>query len=263
MNLLLPQLIQDLIKDKPYTVDSTGLSGSQVLLFADSVLKIETADPENRKTTELMDWLHGKLPAPEILAFCSQDGLDYTLMTRIPGKMACDTEYLEQPELLLSLLADTLKQLWALDISACPRKQTPGELLNLARYRVEHDLVDVENTEPDTFGPGGFRDPAELLHWLEDHQPELDPVLVHGDFCLPNLFFDDKKLSGLIDLGHAGVGDRYLDIALCYRSLKHNFDGSYGGKVYPDFDPDRLFAHLGMKPDWDKIRYYLLLDELF
>lgn len=159
----LPQPIQTLIKNKPYTLDSTGLSGSRVLLFDDLVLKIEKADPDNRKTAAFMDWLQGKLPTPEILEFHTQDGLDYTLMTRVAGKMACDTEYLEQPELLLSLLAHTLKELWAVDTSACPRLQTPKELLKLARYRVEHDLVDVENAEPETFCPDGFRDPAHLL----------------------------------------------------------------------------------------------------
>lgn len=28
-------------------------------------------------------------------------------------------------------------------------------------------------------------------------------------------------------------------------------------------NPDRLFEELGMAPDWEKIRYYILLDELF
>ena len=64
-------------------------------------------------------------------------------------------------------------------------------------------------------------------------------------------------------LGDTGIGDKWRDIALCYRSLKHNFDGSYGGKVYPDFDPDMLFEALEIEPDWEKLRYYILLDELF
>jgi Aminoglycoside phosphotransferase len=72
-----------------------------------------------------------------------------------------------------------------------------------------------------------------------------------------------EKLSGLIDVGDTGEGDKWKDIALCYRSLKHNFDGTYGGKVYPDFNPDKLFEALGIEPDWDKIKYFILLDELF
>lgn len=50
---------------------------------------------------------------------------------------------------------------------------------------------------------------------------------------------------------------------LYYRSLKHNFEGKYGGQKYENFNPDILFEKLGMEPDWEKIRYYILLDELF
>ena len=89
------------------------------------------------------------------------------------------------------------------------------------------------------------------------------PAKSYAYFVLPNVFFEGENLSGLIDLGDFGVADKYQDIALCYRSLKHNFDGSFGGKIYEDFNADLLFDKLGLEPDWEKIRYYTLLDELF
>ena len=70
-------------------------------------------------------------------------------------------------------------------------------------------------------------------------------------------------MAGFIDLGDCGIGDKWRDIALLYRSLKHNFDGTYGGKDYPDFHPDRLFDAMGIEPDREKLDYYILLDELF
>ena len=87
--------------------------------------------------------------------------------------------------------------------------------------------------------------------------------LIHGDFCLPNIFFQGDCLSGMIDLGRAGLADRWQDIALCYRSLKHNYSGKYGGKVYDNYNPDLFFDALGVEPDWEKLKYYILLDELF
>ena len=69
--------------------------------------------------------------------------------------------------------------------------------------------------------------------------------------------------SGLIDLGACGIGDRWRDIALCYRSLRWNAEGAYGGKVYPDVKSQMLFDALGIGPDLEKIRYYILMDELF
>ena len=87
-------------------------------------------------------------------------------------------------------------------------------------------------------------------------------MLSHGDLCLPNIFLTENGISGFIDLGDAGVGDRWRDIALCHRSLRHNADGSYGS-VKKDVNPDELFSLLGIRPDPEKLRWYLLLDELF
>ena len=77
-----------------------------------------------------------------------------------------------------------------------------------------------------------------------------------------NVFFENGKVSGFIDLGDAGIADRWYDIALGYRSLKHNADGTYGA-YYADVHPDDLFKKLGIEPDWERIKYYILLDELF
>ena len=177
--------------------------------------------------------------------------------------MSCNEYYMGRPQELLGLLAEALEMLWSVDISDCPRRRDLDTELEEARYRVENGLVDIDQTEPETFGEGGFASPSELLEWLESNKPPIEPVLSHGDFCLPNIFLNGGTVSGFIDLGDMGIGDRWRDISLCWRSLEHNFDGSYGGKVYKDFDPDMLFEKLNIEPDRDKLRYYILLDELF
>lgn len=62
-------------------------------------------------------------------------------------------------------------------------------------------------------------------------------------------------------MGNAGAGDRWMDLALGWRSLKHNSDGHYG-KTYPNINPDDLFRAAGIPKDEEKLRYYILLDEL-
>lgn len=124
-------------------------------------------------------------------------------------------------------------------------------------------LVDVDNVEPDTFGSDGFENPAALLRWLWAHRPEEEPALSHGDYCLPNVFLDGGNVSGFLDLGRAGVADKWCDIALCYRSLSHNYSGRFHSAAYSGYDDLLLFKALGLEPDWQKIRYYILLDELF
>ena len=261
---IIPGNIKSLISGREYTTDDTGMSGSCIMIFDDMVLKIEKCRKETAETVEIMRWLEGKLPVPKIICFESDSEYQYLLMSRVKGDMSCSKYYLEHPDELLKLLAQTLKLLWSIDITDCPRVRDIDADLKEVRYRVANGLTNLENSEPGTFGPDGrFKDPEELLKWLEDKKPSLEPVLSHGDFCLPNIFFEDGKLSGLIDLGDTGIGDKWRDIALCYRSLKHNFDGTYGGKVYPDFDPDMLFDALGIEPDRYKIDYFIMLDELF
>ncbi|MCH5323754.1 MAG: aminoglycoside 3'-phosphotransferase [Eubacterium sp.] len=261
MSIQLPLTIQQLTSEKPYTLDSTGLSGSQIRIYDDMVLKIEEYIDEAENTAKMLRWLDGKLPAPRLIHHEISDGKSYMLMSRINGRMSCD--FLDEQEMVVSMMAEGLKMLQGVDISDCPCCNGLDVKLAAARYNVENGLVDTENVQPETYGDGGFSGPAELLEWLCDNRPEEELTLTHGDFCLPNILLDGGKISGFIDLGKAGVADRWTDIAICWRSLKDNYNGGYGGKVYEDFDPDLLFEKLGIQPDMEKLRYYILLDELF
>ena len=101
-----------------------------------------------------------------------------------------------------------------------------------------------------------FESPRELYDYLVNNKPKsYIPVFSHGDYCLPNIFFKKDKIGGFIDLGRAGIADIYQDIALCVREISDDFKNE---KCI-----DILFQHLGLEPDWEKIDYYILLDELF
>ena len=258
----IPASIRRQIESQPYAVNETGMSGSQVLVFPDAVLKIGPHSQLTDGMLRVLRWLEGRLPTPRVLGFEQDAETEYLLMTRVPGKMACDKSYLNQPDLLLKLLAEAIHMLWQTDIADCPQNRSlDGELAH-ARYSLEHGLVDFSRCEPETFGPGGFEGPEALLTWLENNKPPLEPVFSHGDCCLPNIFFEGSHVSGFIDLGDSGVADKWRDLALCYRSLKHNTNGFYGFNI-PGFQPEKLFDELGITPDWDKLRYYILLDEFF
>jgi len=258
-----PKDIENIIGGKPYSVDETGMSDSSVLIFDDSVLKIREDSEFIRNEHIMMKWLENKVSVPECVCNITENGKNYLLMSKISGKMSCEDEFLNEPGFLVSVLADALKSLWSIDISGCPVKNDLSTVLSSALYRVEHGLVDVDDAEPETFGKNGFKDPAELLKWLYDNRPAEDFVLSHGDFCLPNIFINEGRFSGFVDIGRMGIADRYQDIALCCRSLHHNFSGIYSGKSYPGYDEKMFFDALGIEPDYDKIRYYILLDELF
>ncbi len=262
--MFLPEGIKRLVMDESCQADDIGMSEASVLLFGDKVLKVQEQNEEAENEYGMMRYLQGKLPVPTILAHETVGGKSYLLMRRCPGQMACAHEYMTDPVTQCRMLADGLKRLWSTDISDCPFDQRLIHKLEQARYNVEHGLVDLDNVEPDTFGEKGFRDPEALLQWLYDNRPQEEPVLSHGDFCLPNIFGAGETVTGYIDLGKTGIADKWCDIALCYRSLSHNYSGRYHGTdAYADLDDMRLFRELSIEPDWEKIRYYILLDELF
>ena len=62
-------------------------------------------------------------------------------------------------------------------------------------------------------------------------------MLLHGDYCLPNILFDGWRQSAFIDLGAAGIGDRHIDLfwgawTLCYNlgtdAYRDDFFSAYG-----------------------------------
>ena len=264
-NLDLPEDIQAIVGTKEYSLNNVGMSESEVRIYDDYVLKIQPQNEETDNGYAITKWLGEQIPIPSIPIYSVVNGMSYTLMTKIDGKMLCSMEYLEQPEKLIKLAAQGLKQLWRIDVKACPYQTSRlNERLKMAEYNVLHDLVDLNNVEPETFGPNGFANPQELLNWLKNNRPDEDIVLTHGDYCLPNIFVKENEISGFIDNGKMGPADRWQDIAIAIRSLKHNFDGRYtDGKKIFDFKLQMFLDVLGVDFDYRKYKYYILLDELF
>lgn len=63
----------------------------------------------------------------------------------------------------------------------------------------------------------------ECPFWLPGADAEtVDRVVGHGDYSLPNAFLQDGEVTGYLDLGGAGVVDRWADIAVALRSIDYN-----------------------------------------
>lgn len=260
----LPLSIQNHVMNHPYETDRVGESDSKVFLFDNMVLKIEKSCNHSNREYEALKWLDGRLSVPEIIAFEKSDGYNYLLMSRIKSKTMIDDITKCNPYKLVEAMADGIKQLWAIDINDCPLdSRLPSQLLE-AKYRLDNDLVDTEDFEEDTLGDNGFKSVDELYKFLKNNQPDEDLVFTHGDYCLPNLFVKDNKTIGFIDLGKAGIADRWQDLALCIRSMKYNYC-SIRGLDETEFAELRnyLLRLLNIELDKEKLRYYILLDELF
>ena len=252
-----PDEIREIIKGKKYSTNDIGMSGSTIIMFDNLVLKIEKINLISKQECKMLKWLQGKLPVPEIISIVEKDGYNYLLMTKMKGKMTCSKEILEEPEKIIPLIANLFKMMWNIEISDCPINNSIDNMLKNSKNRILNNEV--------TFPDEGiynltktikFNDPNELYQYLEANKPKQEElVFSHGDFCMPNIFIDNNKISGLIDLGRSGISNKWNDIAIFIRSLEYNV-----GKR-PDL-VDLLFKELNIEPNSSLIDYYILLDEL-
>lgn len=260
----IPQSIANKINSFTWSIDDIGMSDSTVLLFEEMVLKIEKISRSSNYERILLEWLADKLPVPKIIEAETKDGYSFLLMSKLPGEMSCSDNNLQNIESTVKALAKGLKMLWQIDIKDCPYSNAVSEKIIQAKHNIENNQVDIDDFNPETFTTEGFKDVPDLLSHLDQNRPDEDLVFSHGDFCLPNIFVSGCETIGFLDWGNGGIADRWQDIALCVRSLRHNCteDGIYGEDEYLQYKA-LLFKELGIEPDEDKIRYFILLDELF
>ncbi len=260
--MFIPDTIRQHLPAAAFTTDDLGRSGAQVMLFDDCVLKIEGDCNMSANERRMMSWLQGKLNVPRIIAADCVNDMRYLLMTRLPGRSLCDEAILDDQEKLAELVADGLRQLWSVSTADCPADRSLDQKFREIEAGLRAGTITREQScQLETYGSEGFASPAQLFDWLVRYRPEEEPVLSHGDYCLPNVFTGDAGIVGFLDLGQAGVADKWLDIEKGLWSMWANTTGQFGGKQRP-FDRKLLFNALGMQPDEDKLRYYSLLDEL-
>ena len=257
-----PEALSDMLSGYAVTQNQTGRSSAEVyhcVKDSDSLyLKIQRANDGLRREFEIMSWLNGRLPVPKIRYFAEYGGRAYLLMETAVGHMTCDctADELRQPYAnTIGILARGLAMIQVVDINDCPFDNRLDKKLRSALRNIENGVVDMDDFE----AGNDFDTPLELYNYLVENRPAEELCFTHGDYCLPNVFIDGADVTGFIDLGRAGIADKWQDIALCVRSIGYNLRDCEGKEEYIDM----LLRYLGTEPDWDKINYYILLDELF
>lgn len=176
-------------------------------------------------------------------------------MREVDGVMGSeDYEQHRDPKRMVKIYSEGIKFFQSVSTLDCPYNNNVDNRLNELDYLLQNKLADVnsENWEDNT----PFRDPNELHTFLKTQKPNEELVFSHGDFGDSNIFIREDKISGFIDLGRSGKADKWYDIAFCVRSIQHDIGND---KEYLNL----FFSLLEIQPDWDKINYYILLDELF
>ena len=265
-----PVELQRLLEGLTLSPIGVGCSGATTFRAGPYILKLD--DPEAEVQASRLVWLAGRLPVPRVY----WQGPGTLLLEALPGRDASEPD--QDPALVVALLAEGLRRLHGLTAEDCPFDARPPVLLAQARHRMERGLVDEADFDEERLGRSAADLWEELLD-LAPHAPCEEAVFTHGDYCLPNVLIEAieppdpmgyvgghgggragghtsrGRLGGFVDLGRAGLGDPYRDLALAERSITSNLGRSW---VAP------FFAAYGLpEPDPVRRRFYLLLDEFF
>ncbi len=263
-NLILSKQLREMTKNYRFIKDTEGMSPAHVyqLIGRNETLYLKKSDSRYHGTTydverekDMMLWLRGKLPIPEVLHFEQHENSNYLLMRAASGEVGYTYyETRRDPEKIIRIYSEGIQRFQSISIADCPFASDIDTRLNELDYLLKNNLADIDpvNWENDT----PFDNPQAMYAFLKTHQPAEDLVFSHGDFGDSNIFIADDHISGVIDLGRSGKADKWYDIAFCVRSIQHDL-GNQPQQI------DLFFRLLGLEPDWEKIRYFILLDELF
>jgi len=161
-------------------------------------------------------WFHERDLAVEVVLYLSEDK-DYLLTKEAEGKVL--THYLDYPIEICRTLAAGLKKLHSLPIFDFPVSDKMNSYIQSAEQHYNQGCFDKSLLVP--WMDFVDREEAWQVFQTNKHLLKRD-VIVHGDYCLPNILMKDGQFSGFIDLGLAGVGDRHIDIYWAIWSLWYN-----------------------------------------
>lgn len=203
-----------------------------------------------------LEWLQGKLPVPQVLHYVKDSSHEYLMMSAVTGKDGTHPLWKEDVSTIVKRLAQGLREVHGVNIRTpgdeCPFVYLVQKSINKILRKIEEGRLNLSAMEP-WYGKKVDRLWEDALQFAAGGVQE-DLVFTHGDYCVPNVIFNDQGISGYIDLGDAGAGDPYRDFASIYRSLIRNF-----GEPWVDV----FFEAYGLQDvDMDRIHFYGIVEYL-
>lgn len=186
---------------------------------------------------EMTRYFNSKGLGSAVVEYISGDR-DYFLTERVRGEDATYATYIEDPMRLTDTLAQSLRMLHETDFFDCPKKDRTGDYLKRAGENYKSGQYDTSYIMPSLSSLGV----DQAWDYICKNSKFLkNEVLIHGDYCLPNIMLDDWRLSGFIDLGFAGVGDRHVDLFWGAWTLAFNLKtDKYRERFFDAYGRDKL-----------------------
>ncbi len=162
---------------------------------------------------------------------------DWLLTERVKGEDGTARMYLDEPERLCDAFALALRTLHETDGNGCPVPDRTASFILNAEKGYKNGIFDT------SIFPGiKFRDADDSWKIFSENSKYLkNDTLIHGDYCLPNIIFDDWNFSGFIDLGNGGMGDRHIDLFWGAWTLFYNLGtDKYRDRFFDAYGRDKI-----------------------
>ncbi|MDY0151629.1 MAG: aminoglycoside 3'-phosphotransferase [Candidatus Cloacimonas sp.] len=230
---------------KPYLqnsslYDSSCSEDAQTLYIEGAIRAFLKTSKEGSLVREMnmTRFMHKHNLAPAVIGYLCENGRDYLLTEALEGEDGIEERYLKHPERLAELFGESLRIIHNLPKSSCPYPSRSTEMLaecelNILRNYVDKSIITdkIQNA---------VKRLTELKHCA------IDDVVIHGDYCLPNIILKDFTLRGFVDLGTGGIGDRHYDLFWGIWTLEYNLKSDKYRNIFLDaygrdeLDPERL-----------------------
>ena len=195
------------------------------------------------REAQMGDYFAKKGLSPAVVSYVSAEE-DWLLTKSARGEDATARVHLEDPRRLAAVLGEALRALHETEAGDCPVPDRMAEYRRTVEETRQRGLGDLS-----LFGEGTFSSlDAAYDVYLGARDSFKSEVLIHGDYCLPNVILKDFRVSAFIDLGNGGIGDRHVDLFwgawtlwfnLKTNAYKERFFDAYGREK---IEEERLLA---------------------
>lgn len=204
-----PAVFEPVLKDAQIYDSSCSPVARVYYLDKKGGLYLKSAPKGSLAQEAAMDGFYHSLGlGPEVLEYHCADR-DWLLTRAVPGEDCLAPMYISDPKRLCETMAQALRHLHSQPTQDCPVPDHTARYLARAEENCHNGHYDA-SLFPDNWGYASAEEARAVLE--ANGKYLITDTLLHGDFCLPNIMLKDWKLSGFIDLGGGGVGDKHIDL---------------------------------------------------
>lgn len=225
-----PDSLKYFLKDAKIYDSSSSSEASVVFADKDLGYFIKSSAKGALKDEAVMTKYFNSLNlSARVVEYISADK-DYLVTEKIVGDDCISDKYLANPTRLCDTLAENLRLLHSIDHKDCPTINHTKSYLS----RAEANYISG-NYDKTMFPVFGYHSASEARAVIVANSKLLEcDTLLHGDYCLPNIVLNDWRLSGFIDVGNGGIGDKHVDIFWAIWTLFFNLKTNELSKRFID-----------------------------